>query len=475
MQSVYELSSVHPLLGIPLSRSDLPFRRVGDFAVIHKGKTKLILNESATRLVESLDGVRKVGEILSQPSYINPNLPETYLNSFLLLLENLIQLKVLRFSGNASSISTNTFTSCLSSARDESKCATPGIRKRRESTTIEDRLEDYYWENYLIYKMYLELTYRCNFRCTHCYNPTHHNVGELTTSHWVSVLEQLKDMGCYILAITGGEPFVRKDIAEILIAAKEFGFSIRINTNASLVRREHIDLLKSLGDHLQELYISFYGGNDATSRVVTGNSTGFTASLEATRALHSDGVPVYTKFITLKDNAHEGRLFESMMSQEGIPHVVNLETVNPRADRNVSSLVQLVPLKEFASIVEDRNIAPRPSSGGSDCRPGHIRGAVTPDGEVSPCEWLTDFKFGNVASAPLRDVWYGPAFQAFRKMFETEEAECPSCHLSSACGRCPAHSYLETGSLFKCAPNHRRDAEVIFRRHRAEGKGNNEE
>src|SRR5713226_7891868 len=79
-----------------------------------------------------------------------------------------------------------------------------------------------------------ELTYGCNLRCVHCYNPTHRALPqELTTAEVFSILDQLADMDVLILTFTGGELFVRPDVFDIFEQAKRLGFLLELISNAT--------------------------------------------------------------------------------------------------------------------------------------------------------------------------------------------------------------------------------------------------
>ena len=67
-----------------------------------------------------------------------------------------------------------------------------------------------------------ELTYGCNLRCVHCYNPTHRALpNELTASEIYSLLNQIADLGVLTVTFTGGEPSVRPDIEHAAAASAE--------------------------------------------------------------------------------------------------------------------------------------------------------------------------------------------------------------------------------------------------------------
>lgn len=84
-------------------------------------------------------------------------------------------------------------------------------------------------------------TYRCNLRCTYC-NLPNLNIPELTTDQWLAVIDELADLGCRRLSITGGEPLVRQDVADFITRARERGMSCSMVSNGVLVKRRIDDL-----------------------------------------------------------------------------------------------------------------------------------------------------------------------------------------------------------------------------------------
>lgn len=323
---------------------------------------------------------------------------------------------------------------------------------------IEDRFNDLYWEKFYIQKMHLELTYRCNFRCIQCYNTTHAGTDtELTLAEWRSVLEQLAALGCHSVTFTGGEVFVRKDAVDILQAACENGFSFRINTNGSLINESLIRKLEPMRPFLQAFDVSFYGATPQVHDTLARRIGAYQATLRAVRLISEAKMNLITKFVTMRDNFDGIAKWKSDMRELGVKHSIATGTLIPRTDRSAAPLVQLLTDEQYKDMLASEHVDE--GGGAHFCRPGHIRGAITPDGGVSPCEWLTDFKFGNLRERSLHDIWYSKESRSFRDIFE-EDSECPSCGLRPGCSRCPAHSYLETGNLLQCAPSPRHFAEI---------------
>ena len=92
----------------------------------------------------------------------------------------------------------------------------------------------------------LDLTYRCNERCVHCYLD-HRDHGEMTTAEIKHLLEDMAQAGVFILTLSGGEIFVRKDIFEIIEHARRLMFCVRLKTNATLIGDHEAMRLRDIG------------------------------------------------------------------------------------------------------------------------------------------------------------------------------------------------------------------------------------
>src|SRR4029078_4912597 len=81
----------------------------------------------------------------------------------------------------------------------------------------------------------LDVPYRCNERCVHCYLD-HDDHGEMTTAEIKSVLDQLADAGVFFLTFSGGEVFLRRDFLELVAYARRLLFNVKVKTNAAMIR-----------------------------------------------------------------------------------------------------------------------------------------------------------------------------------------------------------------------------------------------
>src|SRR2546425_10851532 len=81
----------------------------------------------------------------------------------------------------------------------------------------------------------LDITYRCNERCVHCYLD-HDDHGEMTTAEIKHLLDEMAEAGVFILTLSGGEILLRKDFFEILEYAHELTFFVQLEPHAVMSR-----------------------------------------------------------------------------------------------------------------------------------------------------------------------------------------------------------------------------------------------
>ncbi|MBQ4244555.1 MAG: radical SAM protein, partial [Clostridia bacterium] len=117
-----------------------------------------------------------------------------------------------------------------------------------------------------------ELTSRCNFSCRMCYvHSTDCNINkplELSAGQWIEIAQKAKDAGALFVLITGGEPLVRDDFAEIYEAIAKMGFVISVNTNGSLIDEKILDLFTK--NRPNRVNVSLYGADGETYKKLCG-------------------------------------------------------------------------------------------------------------------------------------------------------------------------------------------------------------
>src|ERR1700753_2366542 len=83
-----------------------------------------------------------------------------------------------------------------------------------------------------------ELSYRCPLRCPYCSNPLEIGAAayrhELETEHWVRAVGEAGPLRALPLALSGGEPMLRRDLPELCAAARDAGLYSSLITAGTL-------------------------------------------------------------------------------------------------------------------------------------------------------------------------------------------------------------------------------------------------
>ena len=107
---------------------------------------------------------------------------------------------------------------------------------RRAATLLPDLLAGEGASRALV-NVTLELTYRCNVQCEFCFlkdSVLYQKRDELTLDEIARLADQAQPFGASFF-LTGGEPFLRRDLPEIVAAIHARGLKVGVNTNGLLV------------------------------------------------------------------------------------------------------------------------------------------------------------------------------------------------------------------------------------------------
>ena len=94
--------------------------------------------------------------------------------------------------------------------------------------------------------LFWNVTYACNFRCSICFTDAGtQQDDELSSSEAMDVIGKIHEAGIRDVIISGGEPFVRPDITDMLVEMGRRGIKTRIASNGSLVTDDLLSRLRN--------------------------------------------------------------------------------------------------------------------------------------------------------------------------------------------------------------------------------------
>ena len=324
--------------------------------------------------------------------------------------------------------------------------------------------------------LYLYLTEGCNLACRHCWlNPPFDPSGtrrqRLSLACIQQAVEEARPLGLQSLKLTGGEPLLHPQFAEIVEWSAGQGLDLMVETNGLLVdgavtqalrRHGRVSVSVSLDSARAEVHDAFRGVAGSHARTVDG-----------LRLLAEAGLRPQVIATLIPENRDELadliRLAESLGAASFKLNIVQPTSRGRTLHQQGRALSiadilatcrhlmeQVAPHTRMA-ILPDLPHAFRPLSemhrGSSGrCAVKQILG-VLPGGQYALCgigNNMPDLVFGQVGEDALADIWrYHPVVLAIRRDLPARlQGVCSRCLMKQVClGTCLAQNYYRGASL----------------------------
>jgi pyrroloquinoline quinone biosynthesis protein E len=328
------------------------------------------------------------------------------------------------------------------------------------------------------YALLAEITYRCPLHCPYCSNPvnalrTAHataNNGELTTDEWKRVIREAAALGVLQIGFSGGEPLARRDLADLVRAARDANLYTNLITSGIGLDDHRVHLLRDAG--LDSVQLSFQSDESDLSDEIA-DARAHERKLNAAAKIRAAGIPLSLNFVVHRRNID--RLTEMIELTETLG-AERVELANVQfygwAFLNRAALLptheQVVRAREIATAAKARlagkidifyvlsdyyETRPKPCLNGW----GQRYLTVNPVGDVLPCPTassaIPDLRFENVRARSLDWIWReSESFNRFRGT-EWMPEPCRSCPQREIdFGGCRCQAALLTGNAANTDP-----------------------
>jgi len=294
----------------------------------------------------------------------------------------------------------------------------------------------------------LHINSECNLDCIYCYikrNPAHLSTGKIE-----SLLTEARIMDIKFVHILGGEPFLHRDIFEIIEYAFLRDFKIVVYTNGTLISG---DTLTKLHPYRERLHLTInYDHPDILDTMV--RRKGIYELIKANvTSCRNAGLPVSAVVTVTQMNVD--RVEEIAKSALELGMYPSFERYLPVRSDEENQKLELTPeqwnhVLQFAEQMARRHdkypvTRSLAFARGTCCNDYQDTLHVMEDGEVLPCVFMPkEMTLGNVNEYSLAEIWelFIAAREEWKKVPE-ECLQCPSVHICG--GGCKTYCYLKTG------------------------------
>ena len=338
----------------------------------------------------------------------------------------------------------------------------------------------------------IDITNQCNLRCRYCYHFS--GAGDvnqdLPKEEWFRFFEELNRCAVMTVTLAGGEPFVRKDLKDLIesIVANRMRFNIL--SNGTLITDDMADFLFSTG-RCDGVQVSIDGSKPEPHDAFRGNGN-FDRAIEGIRCLKKHLVPVQVRVTIHRQNVSDLEAIAELLLEEiGLPdfstnaasymglcrqnvdqvglsvedRTLAMETLlklNQKYDGRISA--QAGPLAE--ALMWTQMEQARKNGAGSIPMRGSLTAcgcvmdkiAVRADGTIVPCTMLSHMELGRINRDDLKEIWQNhPEMKKMRQRrnIPLNDFEfCNGCPYIDYCtGNCPGLAYTLTGEVNHPSPD----------------------
>jgi radical SAM protein with 4Fe4S-binding SPASM domain len=339
--------------------------------------------------------------------------------------------------------------------------------KNNVSKESDDLFNEEFRKNPRIFGLQIEVSSRCNERCIHCYIPNKKkDIGtDMELSLIKRVLDEAKEMGTLQLTLSGGELFLHKEIASILRYARNNDFLISILSNLTLLKDEHITLLKEINPSLVQ--VSLYSMKAEEHDAITLVKGSFLKTKNAIEKLVAADIPVQISCPVMKTNHKSYKdvlIYANKLRTKAYTDFIMMA----QSDHDVNNLAQRISLDETKELITEMldfdrdylNITLKLQSKSFDiekfkkspvCGVGINNICLTSNGDYYPCAGWQGLVLGNAYKQSLKDIWNNSEqIKELRKISYSSFPKCVACEAKDFCAMCLVRNFNENGGdMFK--------------------------
>lgn len=317
------------------------------------------------------------------------------------------------------------------------------------------------------------VTNKCNLRCKHCcFDAGESHQKEMTTTQIKQIIDEITDMGIVCLDFSGGEPFLREDIIELIEYAYRSGIkSISVATNTLSITDEQIKALKAIQEEYRLFYlrISLDGSTAQTHEWLRGAGT-FDLTINKIKKLVDFGINIReSNFVVSKKNYDEVFSAARIAKDFGIKTLVVIPLIPVgRAEELMDYMINPMEWKElcikksqyenevgieiFADSPVSSTLKKENIGKNLPCMCGYQFVGISPTGNYTICPIVSEGDY-TIYDMGISDFWNKSELIRKVRDIKNLKGECAICNFKELCrGGCRGLSKCFYGDFYMPDP-----------------------
>jgi MoaA/NifB/PqqE/SkfB family radical SAM enzyme len=339
-----------------------------------------------------------------------------------------------------------------------------------EENTLEivNEMKNWCYAHGYLYSLFIELTYNCNLRCIHCYNPKHTVDKPMPFEQYKKIIDEAVALGCFHLILSGGESALHSEFIEIVKYARHKRLSIEVFSNGQILCDDPVLLDKLISLYVYRIGLSLYSMNSEIHDAITNVRGSWEKTIGVIKNLRDRNIGVEIKCLQLDCNNTGYMEVVEFARANHISLGIDLSLIPTMNGDKGPLMLELRDESKLVNMYIDKNsplfIGNLKNYGKKDlqevlkdgpCYAGISVLSISPALDVTPCCSLP-IKLGNLSETNLIDLWKNALEKDRNSILFHWQAieisdfkECFKEGYCSFCNFCPGMGMLEYGYLKK--------------------------
>lgn len=287
----------------------------------------------------------------------------------------------------------------------------------------------------------------CNLRCPLCptgnYTLDKHQ-GLMSLARFKSIIDKIKDYALTVGVYNLGEPFLNKNIFEMIDYAQSNNIGTNMSSNFNWP--SHIDVRDIVGSGLEYITVSLDGlSQDTYSKYRAKGDVNevihnMRALLQAKKDMRRKTPIVEWQFIVFKHNEHEVEAVKRKAEEWGVDRIRLVPpTIPPEMAYDEQVRQEWMPTQSVFRENDPILAKERGYILDKACFYLYRTMRIDPDGSVAPCCYARDrsHTYANIDDGSLREIWNNKYYESSRQLFGRKPL--PKDRVETFCDRCPMY------------------------------------
>lgn len=332
-----------------------------------------------------------------------------------------------------------------------------------EESKFVEEMQSWLFGHGFMFSLFFELTYRCDLKCVHCYNPKHMSNIELDFDLCKKAIDDAYDVGCFRVTFSGGESTLHSKFVELVKYARSKHMSVEIFTNGQMLYKNKDLYDEIINQYVYRVCVSLYSTEEKMHEQVTDVKGSFYNTFSLINKLRADNVNVQIKNFLLNFNCMDCIKVKSFAEEIKATSVADISLI-PTIEGDKKTMQYKLDKEDLFKLYIDeksplyvgKNIVKRDYEkikDSSPCLAGFTGLCVSPTGEVGICVSMP-YIIGSLNKTSLKDMWQGAIdkeednkLYKWQKVTIKDLKKCYKEEYCDFCSYCPGMGYLENGYL----------------------------